>query len=922
MRREAGKKIRIMKKDKPLKPKKTFAAKTTGGKSINTNRVSIVTNRDIWSSHPSGGLTPEKLASLLREAESGDISRQMELFEEIEEKDLHIVSCLNDRKDAVKNKKWKIKPASENPFDIKVADYCNELIKGIKRWREIVYNISDAVGKGLSLQEIMWQPGEILKIGSIDYIMPKKIAFNDNLTEIRLITESAPVFGIPLEPNKFVLHKSQCKSGHPSRGSLLRLCSWFFLFKNFAIKDWATFAEIYGMPLRVAKYDKNSGDEEKKVLEIALRQLGVDASALIPAECDIEIKESDKRSSGDIYDRLSAFCNQEISKAIIGSTLTKEIGDTGGAYSASETHREVKEEIIESDAKELNETIREDILRPAVTFQFGENVEIPEYETVFEKAVDYDKLADTYGKLVNIGFEIPLEHAHTVFNIPQAKESEKILKKQETFGFMNGEPLSGKGQSGAEIFAANQRVDTIAQKIARSKQNKDSFKSTIENYIDKAGDIYSGRIYDLQKKIENAADFAEAVKIISEEKIDIETYLKFGNMVFEALRESAEQGRLDARIETNVFSAKAETANQTSELDPFKILPESAIDFLKVYSFETAAIKEKTAIENVRASFEKALREGQTFEQYKKENAGLWGSENKHIQTIFYTNMETLYAAGKYWEYNDPAHKERFPYFMYLTVGDENVREEHRGMHGKVFRRGDKVWDKWWPPNGFNCRCDVIMVSDYEMKQRNLRISSTDEAITMRDKNFERNAGKLLDFYKLSEELVNKYDLNFNNYEFYGLEKLKRGSAPIEKTISSGRDVTLDEYKQKLGLEETDEKIINDVEGNSVNLHLRTYDKFIKNEDTKYRLEYLDFVIPTITAADEVWGILSKAKDSIKLRKGYIKRFIETGTNKIIDIEVVTERDFKNDLVTWINVNKIDTKRKGFLLFINKEERP
>jgi len=190
----------------------------------------------------------------------------------------------------------------------------------------------------------------------------------------------------------------------------------------------------------------------------------------------------------------------------------------------------------------------------------------------------------------------------------------------------------------------------------------------------------------------------------------------------------------------------------------------------------------------------------------------------------------------------------------------------------------------------------------------------------MRDKNFERNAGKLLDFYKLSEELVNKYDLNFNNYKYYGLEKLKRGSAPIEKTISKGNTVSLDEYKQKLGLEEIDEKIINDVEGNPVNLHLRTYDKFLK-KSAKYRLEYLDFVIPTITAADEVWGIISKTEKGMVLRKGYIKSFIETKTNKIINIEVVAERDFKNDLVTWIDVDAVDKKRKGFLLFANKEEK-
>ena len=91
-------------KKKNRRTQTIFNAKAAETKKINTNRVSVVTNRDIWSTHPSSGLTPEKLASLLREAESGDISRQMELFEEIEEKDLHIVSCLNDRKDAVKQK--------------------------------------------------------------------------------------------------------------------------------------------------------------------------------------------------------------------------------------------------------------------------------------------------------------------------------------------------------------------------------------------------------------------------------------------------------------------------------------------------------------------------------------------------------------------------------------------------------------------------------------------------------------------------------------------------------------------------------------------------------------------------------------------------------------------------------------------------
>jgi len=31
---------------------------------------------------------------------------------------------------------------------------------------------------------------------------------------------------------------------------------------------------------------------------------------------------------------------------------------------------------------------------------------------------------------------------------------------------------------------------------------------------------------------------------------------------------------------------------------------------------------------------------------------------------------------------------------------------------------------------------------------------------------------------------------------------------------------------------------------------------------------------------------------------------------------------YKNDFVTWIDVDSVDKKRKGFLLFVNKKELP
>ena len=46
--------------------------------------------RSVLTSHPASGITPEKLAALLREAENpGGASRYLELAEEMEERDLH-----------------------------------------------------------------------------------------------------------------------------------------------------------------------------------------------------------------------------------------------------------------------------------------------------------------------------------------------------------------------------------------------------------------------------------------------------------------------------------------------------------------------------------------------------------------------------------------------------------------------------------------------------------------------------------------------------------------------------------------------------------------------------------------------------------------------------------------------------------------
>lgn len=51
--------------------------------------------------------------------------------------------------------------------------------------------------------------------------------------------------------------------------------------------------------------------------------------------------------------------------------------------------------------------------------------------------------------------------------------------------------------------------------------------------------------------------------------------------------------------------------------------------------------------------------------------------------------------------------KKTLPLLRYDTVGDDRVRPSHQELEGVVRPVDDDFWDLYYPPNGWNCRCDV-----------------------------------------------------------------------------------------------------------------------------------------------------------------------------------------------------------------------
>lgn len=60
---------------------------------------------------------------------------------------------------------------------------------------------------------------------------------------------------------------------------------------------------------------------------------------------------------------------------------------------------------------------------------------------------------------------------------------------------------------------------------------------------------------------------------------------------------------------------------------------------------------------------------------------------------------------------------EVLPWLRYDAVLDGRVRDAHKALHGTTKRWDDDFWKEYYPPNGYNCRCDVIQLSQAEEKE-------------------------------------------------------------------------------------------------------------------------------------------------------------------------------------------------------------
>lgn len=230
----------------------------------------------------------------------------------------------------------------------------------------------------------------------------------------------------------------------------------------------------------------------------------------------------------------------------------------------------------------------------------------------------------------------------------------------------------------------------------------------------------------------------------------------------------------------------------------FKLEPEQAIEFMKskgiqvtfdwkeieakarAKAFTIAKVTSVELLQDVRNLIVKAQKEGKTFENFKTDaNEAIakrgWSGKQTitmpdgtakvveitpgRLQTVYRTNMQSAYNAGRWKQIQDT--KANRPYLQFVAIIDDSTSETCSLFNRKVFRVSDPIWDKIMPPLHHNCRSTVRSLSQRQLEREGLTVEDgkdyADSPEYAPAEGFENNPGKddwVPDLSKYDEDLA------------------------------------------------------------------------------------------------------------------------------------------------------------------------
>lgn len=405
----------------------------------------------------------------------------MTIYEEMEDKDATLFSCLEKRRDGVLDLPRFVKPASDSAEDKKIAEFVEETLEQFwggdgatfddeseeSAFENFLSEALDAVGDGVTI-------GEIIFAEARDRIYIKEVKFKpqhlfsfggtgfaDYSTSLMLYPHTGRLhlrsgvsvehFGLEaaLPENKFFVFSYRSRKNNRWGSPVKRKVFWQTWIKRAAAKGWLRYIDK-GSGTVVARYNDGAAADEQATAVDAATAVQEENAVAIPKKFILEVHEMVRNIGSSHKELVDDYCNAEISRAIVGQTLTGRGSDGGGSRALGEVHERVEGRKISTDAKALMAAVNRRIVRPLVLYNFGPKANLPVWSLEYEPQEGLNTKAERYGKLrKDVGIPMSKAQIREEFHLDEPKDEEDTLSgEQPPADDADGAPENPNGEKG------------------------------------------------------------------------------------------------------------------------------------------------------------------------------------------------------------------------------------------------------------------------------------------------------------------------------------------------------------------------------------------------------------------------------------------------------------------------------------------
>jgi SPP1 gp7 family putative phage head morphogenesis protein len=463
---------------------------------------------------------------------------------------------------------------------------------------------------------------------------------------------------------------------------LLAKVAPYVLYKQGGMADWSHFAELFGMPTRIYKYNPLDPLSRLEVEKQAKAQ-GSAAYLIVPEGVSMEFQEaSSATGSAEMYNQLRQAMNEEISITLLGNNLTTSNGKTG-TFALGDIHQAEQRRIHQDDLKfvegVLNDSATDFLQYWGVPLKEGFVFEFDRSERLsLAQRIDLDT------KLNGVA-PIAKKYFYETYGVPPAPKEE--MPDPET---PDKDPDTGKEKAGKPT----DHLPDAGNMIVTAHGHEGHVCGVADIEVPKAISNKMARLF--VKMLERVFR-----GLLPEGTTDKDMVAETGRMLFtDGFRQGfgafdLKDARYLASVSDNLFTFSG--AKNLAELKTLRDLVYKDGKKLPFTEFRKAA---------------KAI-----YSQYRED----W------LQTEY---NQVIRAGTMAQQWRDAERTEKlYPYLLYKTKQDSRVRQEHVSLEGVIRPLNDTFWLTYFPPNGWNCRCSIRKISQADIDSGKYAITPDQEAM-------------------------------------------------------------------------------------------------------------------------------------------------------------------------------------------------